>query len=152
MRRFQFRLERVLSLREHVEEQAEQKLAEVSGRYSQIEGELGRLSQEREATFRAGDSASRVDISYRMAQSAYIRYLDQRWGELEAQRAEQAKELEKVQKEYREALKQRKVLDNLRSRRSSEYYREQRRAEGRELDDIGGQMHIRRHEQEGDDG
>jgi flagellar biosynthesis chaperone FliJ len=49
-------------------------------------------------------------------------------------------------------MKQRKVLDNLKSRRSSEYYREQRRAEGRELDDIGGQMSIRRRTQEGDDG
>jgi flagellar FliJ protein len=151
MRRFNFRLERILSLRQHSEDQAEQKLARVSGEYAQLEGELGRLSQEREATFRLGDPASRADINYRIAQSAYISYLETRSVEVESQRAAKAEELDEAQAEYREALKQRKVLDNLKSRRSEEYYKEQRRAEGRELDDIGGQMSIRRREQEGGD-
>lgn len=151
MRRFDFRLERILSLRRHTEDQAEQKLARVSGEYAQLQGELGRLTQEREATFRLGDPASRVDINYRIAQSAYINYLETRSRETESRRAEKAGELDAAQTEYREAMKQRKVLDNLKSRRSDEYYKEQRRAEGRELDDIGGQMSIRRHEQEGGD-
>jgi flagellar FliJ protein len=152
MRRFSFRLERILSLRQHHEDQAEQKLARVSGEYAQLEGEIGRLTQEREATFRLGDAARRADVNYRLAQSRYISYLERRSVEVESRRAEKAGELESAQAEYREALKQRKVLDNLKSRRSSEYYREQRRAEGRELDDIGGQMSIRRRTQEGDDG
>ncbi|MFO7781010.1 MAG: flagellar export protein FliJ [Spirochaetia bacterium] len=151
MRRFDFRLERILSLRRHTEDQAEQKLARVSGEYSQLQGELGRLTQEREATFRLGDPASRADINYRIAQSAYINYLETRSREVESRRVEKAGELDAAQTEYREAMKQRKVLDNLKTRRSDEYYREQRRAEGRELDDIGGQMSIRRHEQEGGD-
>ncbi|MFP4373616.1 MAG: flagellar export protein FliJ [Spirochaetaceae bacterium] len=151
MRRFDFRLERILSLRKHGEEQAEQKLARVSGEYARLAGELGRLTQEREATFRLGDAASRADINYRIAQSAYIRYLETRTREVESRRAEKAGELDTAQAEYREALKHRKVLDNLKDRRSEEYYREQRRAEGRELDDIGGQMSIRRREQEGGD-
>jgi flagellar FliJ protein len=151
MRRFDFRLERILSLRKHTEDQAEQKLARVSGEYAQLQGELGRLTQEREATFRLGDPESRADINYRIAQSAYINYLETRSRDVESRRAEKAGELGAAQSEYREALKQRKVLDNLKSRRSDEYYREQRRAEGRELDDIGGQMSIRRHEQEGGD-
>mgnify|MGYP006278986335 CR=1 FL=1 len=151
MRRFDFRLERILSLRKHTEDQAEQKLARVSGEYAQLQGELGRLTQEREATFRLGDPASRADINYRIAQSAYINYLETRSRDVESRRAEKAGELDAAQTEYREAMKQRKVLDNLKSRRSDEYYREQRRAEGRELDDIGGQMSIRRHEQEGGD-
>ncbi len=151
MRRFDFRLERILSLRKHTEDQAEQKLARVSGEYAQLQGELGRLTQEREATFRLGDPASRADINYRIAQSAYIDYLENQSREVESRRAEKAGELDAAQTEYREAMKQRKVLDNLKSRRSGEYYKEQRRAEGRELDDIGGQMSIRRHEQEGGD-
>ena len=151
MRRFDFRLERILSLRRHSEDQAEQKLARVSGEYAQLQGELGRLTQEREATFRLGDPASRADINYRIAQSAYINFLESRSRDMESRRAEKAGELDSAQSEYREAMKQRKVLDNLKSRRSDEYYKEQRRAEGRELDDIGGQMSIRRHEQEGGD-
>jgi flagellar FliJ protein len=151
MRRFDFRLERILSLRKHTEDQAEQKLARVSGEYAQLQGELGRLTQEREATFRLGDPESRADINYRIAQSAYINYLETRSRDVESRRAEKAGELDAAQTEYREAMKQRKVLDNLKTRRSDEYYREQRRAEGRELDDIGGQMSIRRHEQEGGD-
>jgi flagellar FliJ protein len=151
MRRFEFRLERILSLRQHFEDQAEQKLARVSGEYTQLQGELGRLSQEREATFRLGDARSRADVNYRIAQSAYIHYLESRSVEVESQRAEKAGELESARAEYREALKRRKVLDNLKTRRSDEYYKEQRRAEGRELDDIGGQMNIRRRTQEGDD-
>ena len=151
MRRFDFRLERILSLRKHTEDQAEQKLARVSGEYAQLQGELGRLTQEREATFQLGDAASRADINYRIAQSAYINYLESRSRDVESRRSEKAGELDAAQTEYREAMKQRKVLDNLKSRRSDEYYKEQRRAEGRELDDIGGQMSIRRHEQEGGD-
>ncbi len=151
MRRFDFRLERILSLRRHSEDQAEQKLARVSGEYAQLQGELGRLTQEREATFRLGDPASRADINYRIAQSAYINFLESRSRDMESRRAEKVGELDSAQSEYREAMKQRKVLDNLKSRRSDEYYKEQRRAEGRELDDIGGQMSIRRHEQEGGD-
>jgi len=152
MRRFDFRLERILSLRRHTEDQAEQKLARVSGEYSRLESELGRLSEEREATFRMGDTAARADVNYRIAQGAYISYLESRSVEVEARRAEVAGELEEARAEYREAMKHRKVLDNLKDRRSNEYYREQRRAEGRELDDIGGQMNIRRREQEGGDG
>lgn len=152
MRRFAFRLERILSLRRHTEDQAEQKLARVSGEYTRIQGELGRLSEERDATFRLGDDATRADVAYRLAQSAYLSYLDQRTGTLESERSEKAEELESARSEYREALKHRKVLDNLKTRRSDEYYKEQRRAEGRELDDIGGQMSIRRSEQEGGDG
>jgi flagellar FliJ protein len=151
MRRFQFRLERILNLRQHSEDQAEQKLARVYGEYAQLEGELGRLSQERDATFRLGDYDARVDVAYRIAQSAYITYLEQRAGNVEARRAEKETELEKARGEYREAMKQRTVLDNLKSRRSEEYYKEQRRAEGRELDDIGGQMSIRQHKEEGGD-
>jgi flagellar protein FliJ len=151
MRRFDFRLERILSLRKHTEDQAEQKLARVSGEYAQLQGELGRLTQERESTFRLGDPASRADINYRIAQSAYINYLESRSRDVESRRAEKVGELDAAQSEYREAMKQRKVLDNLKNRRSDEYYKEQRRAEGRELDDIGGQMSIRRHEQEGGD-
>ena len=151
MRRFDFRLERILSLRKHSEDQAEQKLARVSGEYAQLQGELGRLTQEREATFRLGDPASRADINYRIAQSAYINFLESRSRDMESRRAEKVGELDSAQSEYREAMKQRNVLDNLKSRRSDEYYKEQRRAEGRELDDIGGQMSIRRHEQEGGD-
>ena len=151
MRRFQFRLERILNLRQHTEDQAEQNLARVYGEYARLEGELGRLSQERDATFRLGDYGARADISYRMAQSAYITYLEQRAGHVEAERAEIETELEKARGEYREAMKQRKVLDNLKTRRSEEYYKEQRRAEGRELDDIGGQMSIRQHKEVGGD-
>ena len=151
MRRFDFRLARILSLRKHTEDQAEQKLARVSGEYAQLQGELGRLTQEREATFRLGDPASRADINYRIAQSAYINYIENRSRDVESRRAEKAGELDAAQSEYREAMKQRKVLDNLKDRRSGEYYKEQRRAEGRELDDIGGQMSIRRHEREGGD-
>lgn len=152
MRRFDFRLERILSLRRHSEDQAEQKLARVSGEYVRLEAELGRLAEERDATFRLGDTSVRADVNYRIAQGAYISYLETRSVEVEAQRAEKAGELEDARAEYREAMKHRKVLDNLKSRRSDEYYREQRRAEGRELDDIGGQMSIRRREQEGGDG
>lgn len=152
MRRFDFRLERILSLRRHTEDQAEQKLARVSGEYARLESELGRLAEEREATFRMGDTAARADVNYRIAQGAYISYLESRSVEVEARRAEVEGEVEEARAEYREAMKHRKVLDNLKNRRSDEYYREQRRAEGRELDDIGGQMSIRRREQEGGDG
>ncbi|MFP3958905.1 MAG: flagellar export protein FliJ [Spirochaetaceae bacterium] len=151
MHRFRFRLERILSLRRHSEEEAERRLGRVSGEYAHLEGELGRLTEEREATFRLGDDARRADVSYRLAQDAYLSFLKQRSEAIEAERAKKAQELEKARTEYREASKRRTVLDNLKERRSAEYYREQRRAEGRELDDIGGRMSIRRREQEGDD-
>jgi len=137
MRRFQFRLERLLELRRWKERERELALAKILGECLLLENRITQIGAEigasRLAVFTHG---ARVDVEAMSRRELYVRRLA---GERErTQRAldEKRREMEKVRARYLEASRDRKVLDKLKERRASEYYDHQRDEEFKSVDDM----------------
>lgn len=136
MKRFQFRLERVLKLRAYHEREWELKLAAATGECVALEEQIRSVVREKRESFHALSGSYTTDISYRMSQEAYLTYLERRLESLENTLMQKQEEREKIAEQYRQAMMERKVLDKLKERRSGEYYREQLNHEHKALDEV----------------
>jgi flagellar FliJ protein len=145
LRRFLFRLERLLALRRHVERQWEIKLAEATGACALLERRIAEINEAIDAGIR-DRFADVAHVSYEglLVNELYVRRL---MGELDRRREEleyKKKEREEIQKQYLEHSKKRKVLDKLKEKRETEYYRDQEREEFKAADDMSSGSFIRR--------
>ncbi len=137
MRRFRFRLEKLLDLRRHTERQWELKLAEATGAVALVQRRISEIGEEmtagRAERFRETKVAS-FDTLY--ANELYLKRLEDelvvKKEELERKMAERAE----IQKEYLEHSKKRKVLDKLKERKEEEYYKEQLNEDFKVADEI----------------
>jgi flagellar FliJ protein len=138
MRRFHFRLEPFLRLREYKEQESKLKMAEVTGSVVDLENRLSALGNERVQSFgvAAGTGSGALDISELESRERYVARLDRQTRELRHELEHEEERREQVRQELNEAMKQRKVLDALKTRRAEEYYAEARRAEAKQLDDL----------------
>jgi len=142
MRAFQFKLEKILELRLYEERQCELKLAEATGRCNALHRQIQERNRRKREVFRErgplkGDLSSFLLIehfSWRMKQEIE---------ELELELEEAEKQRLAMQREFLEASKRRKILDKLKERKQRVYYREQMKAEQKNLDDISSSMYIR---------
>jgi flagellar protein FliJ len=135
MRRFRFKLEKLLELRGFHERKAELVLAEKAGRCSLLENELRGNAEARARTGREMFSVGRMLADYRAAE-LYIVRLDRDRDKLTEELAAAELEREKARLEYIEKRKAREVLDKIKERRQGEYYRLAKREEIKALDDI----------------
>ena len=128
-------MERILSLRKHVERQWEYKLAEATGKCVAIERQInGNLQRKaREITDRF---ALRLSAQELIASHLFTTRLDKENGEFEVELAERIREREIVQDGFLNASKERKVLDKLKERRAEENLRLQRSEDVNRIDDI----------------
>lgn len=137
MRRFQFRLERLLDLRRWREREWELALAKVLGECLLLENRITEIAAligtSRLAAFTAG---TRVDVEAMARRELYVQRLLAERTRAQAALEEKRREMEKVRAKYLEVSKERKVLDKLRERRSVEYYDRQRDEEYRTADDM----------------
>ena len=143
MHRFVFRLEGLLRIRRHVEEQCELVLAEVSGRCVRLERSMRDLAAERVGHLACSLDGMLMDFEELRSRTLYLRRLDR---DLERARAERARlevERTKAQAAYFKASRDRKVLDRLKERRSGEYYKKQLYEDSKVLDEVGQNMHGR---------
>ena len=137
MRRFRFRLERFLDLRRWKERERELALAKVLGEVLVLEhriGEIGELIAG--SLFGEYRREKRIDVEALARRELYAQRLAQ---ERERRRAElvvKQGELDEARARYREASKERKVLEKLRERRETEYYEQAVDEEYREIDDM----------------
>ena len=168
MRRFAFRLQRLLDLKRATEREREIELAIATGKCVSIERRLAEIVAIKgtgaavgrrfdAATQPAGDSrggtVSRSLVSPEVAQrlpledlAAFDRYharLDQETVQLRADLEQRRSELAEVTGRYRQAMRERAVLDKLRERREREYRRERNRIEQRETDEIAASLQQR---------
>ncbi len=137
MRRFHFRLQRLLELRAYRERQWEARLAEITGTCMK----LSRRIEQTRVDARAGFSldyrqGARLDLELLSARERYLARLDHERRALQQELTQRLQDREEVRAGYLEASRERKVLDKLRERREAEYYSEQRMEEHRVLDDI----------------
>lgn len=143
MRRFAFKLEKILELRRHAERQWERKLADVTRRVVAVEREIEAWAVRRHDTARFGAGPGTVDMMLLQSREDYINRIDQRVRELQHQVLALETERAKVREDYVRASSRRKALTRLKERRSAEYYRGALREEARVLDEIAATRLIR---------
>ncbi len=137
MRRFQFRLERFLELRRWKEREWEIALAKIQGECLLLENRIEEIGTEIGAIRLTGFvSGTRIDVEWMARRDQFVQRLAVERERTRERLVERRKELEKVRASYLEASKERKVLDKLKERTSSEYYRHQIDEEFKTIDDI----------------
>jgi flagellar FliJ protein len=137
VKQFRFKLETVLDLRLHREQETKIALGKAVGALSLIEHNLEELTQER---FNAGKE--RFSPAYGAADilvhDLYIRRLEETQDRLLQEAAAAELKVEEARDEYLEASRDRKVLDKIKEKRRREYNKAREYGEIKNLDDISG--------------
>ncbi len=132
MRRFRFDLEGIRTLREHREREQRFRLAGITAECNRLEQEAERLEQERRSV-----GATRMEtIGDLRARETYLGRLSERIADLRRRRRELEPKRREAQEAFLEARKERSALESVRETRERAHYKEERRREGHELDDI----------------
>jgi flagellar FliJ protein len=134
MKRYNFRLERILELRRHRERLWEMKLAEITGQCVRLENHIQDLQNEKDehSGFEAAGVYSATDV---LVRQAFRSRLEHEMHETGRQLEEASRKREEVNHSYLEAARERKVLDKLKERKAEEYYEEQRRKEEKTMNE-----------------
>ena len=143
MRRFRFRLERLLALKRYGEREWEIKLARATGACVLTQQSIARSRRAWAESFRAF-RAGGLDLEGMLSAEAYRKRMEATVERLQAELERQSAELEEVRKGYLSASRERKVLAKLKERREAEYMRDQRRQEFNSMDEVASVAHGRR--------
>ncbi|MBQ4498230.1 MAG: flagellar export protein FliJ [Spirochaetaceae bacterium] len=134
MKAFKFSLQKILDLRLFAEEQAKLALAAAIAESDRIKNSLKEIAQSRvEANH---ERSVCTDITGHIAIENYINRLDIRKEELLEELASAELVVEEKRAAYNEAMKQRKVLSNLKDKKFAEYKKQYNKAAEIELDDM----------------
>lgn len=134
MRRFSFKLERLLRLREHAEKDWETKLGEVTSRCNVCRRkiDMNNRAHSRILSERAGNTS----LDNLIVSELYMKRMRESVISLRQDLLELDKEREGIQKKFLEASRERKILQKLKERKEQEFYKEQIKEEMKVLDDI----------------
>ncbi|MDR0403263.1 MAG: flagellar export protein FliJ [Treponema sp.] len=137
MRRFHFKLEKILALRLNREHETELELGRAIGALTELENRIKALAEERAAAAasRFGKTRGAAEI---LSYDNYILRLDRTKDALVGAAAKAELAVEEARAVYIEASRDRKVLDKLKERRQKEYRRSMLAEEVKTLDDISG--------------
>ena len=135
MKRFVYRLDRLLSLRRHKEEEWERNLAVATGKVVGTQREIEERVKQKAGAL-VGQYRGGAEVLHLLATNAYMRRLDQEIEHRQHLLVQYQLEREKVTERYLLASRDRKILDRLKEKRAAEYRKEQRIEEVKELDDI----------------
>ena len=146
MRRFRFPMQKLLDLKSYREGEWEIKLGEITGRMEELRRRIEGCADRRRRGFelRAGSGSDRFAL---VAADNYVRRMEQEQGRLRERLTSLALEREEIQACYLKASRERKVFDKLREKQEGEYYKEARKSETREADDLNGSASARGIEQ-----
>lgn len=134
MKRFNFSLQKVLDFREFERKEAEAELGKAVAEETKIQNTLDSIAQEHAASVRLADSTT--DVSGMLSVQNYFRLLENQ-KEQAVMDLTQAKVLtEEKRDKMREAMKNCKVLENLRDARKKAWKKENQKAEENDIDDI----------------
>lgn len=137
MRRFHFRLQSILELRQKQADEKRLVLGAASQRCSAIEREITSRRERRHLllsdTHTLGSAGS---LDERRAVEAYALRLEGESRKLEVQLVDAEKEREAAAKAYRDARQKADVLERLRSRREATYTEQQKRDEQLRVDEV----------------
>lgn len=139
-KRFTFRLDPLLRIREHAEQQRKAKLAEVNGRLNEQTRRAQRYDQmvrDEHHELRQNHLVGPLDVGRLAHHRRYVNSLMKATVQTLVERARTQQESHKAQRELVEAVKQRKVIEKLRERRLDQWQHDMDKAEQAELDEMG---------------
>lgn len=142
MKRFHFKLEKVLEFRRYHEEEWELKLAKVGSECLALENKIKNLAKQLTA-----GSRQKFDFGLNIDTLANYELYNRRIHvEIENTQQELARkelEREKIKEKYLEAAKDRKVMDKLKEKAANRFYKEQEKEEEKITDEISNNLHFR---------
>ena len=145
MKRFHFRLERLLELRSYRERQWLAKLAAASGHCIRLSQRITEASVAARGAFYIDIKRGReLDLSLLSYREHYINRMNLEQKKLKKELEEKLRRRSEVQKEYQEVSRDKKVLEKLRSKRESEYYAQAKLEEFKIADDLNSSQFIRK--------
>ena len=145
MKRFHFRLERLLELRSYRERQWLAKLAAASGHCIRLSQRITEASVAARGAFYIDIKRGReLDLSLLSYREHYINRMNLEQKKLKKELEEKLRRRSEVQKRYQEVSRDKKVLEKLRSKRESEYYAQAKLEEFKIADDLNSSQFIRK--------
>lgn len=148
MKRFNYRFQRILELKERIEEARKAELGEAVAVLNQEQASLEQLMRTQETYQHLEQPAAPCNLNLLGLNANYVLRL-QREVLIQLERIEG---IQRVVDERRsnliEATKEKRVYEVLRERAESEYKLQRKRYEQEQLDEVGGQLYLRAAEQE----
>ena len=149
MRRFTFKLEKVLELRQSVEREWELKLADATRKVIDTETRISDWGAKRGEVSSLHAGVGRLDMVLLWSREDYLNRVDQQVELLQRRLVVQEEERSEVRDGYLEASSKRKALSKLKEKRSEEYYHDALREEAKAIDEVAGTQAVKRiHESE----
>ena len=152
MKRFHFRLERLLELRSYRERQWLAKLAAASGLCTRLSRRITENGEAARGAFyidpRRGHELDHSLLTYR---EHYINRLGQEQVKLKEELEEKMRQRAQVQSKYQEVSRDKKVLEKLKEKRESDYYSQAKLEEFKEVDDLNSSQFIRKSQMRGNE-
>jgi flagellar FliJ protein len=146
MKRFQFRLEKLLKIRKYREREWELKLADITGQCIVLEKKIVASKDNISHTLDERSAfGGTIDIYELIANEMYIARMKQDIVNAGIELEEKKRQREKVKKKFLEVSKQKKILEKLKQRKEEEYYNEAKKEEFKTLDEINAGDVIRKH-------
>lgn len=146
MKRFSFKLQRLLEIREKKEEEAKVELSKASGAYQyEIQRKQKVLSTIDDYRHEIASSHAQLDIRKLRHYDQYIKASDFAVLELDKLIEEKRQIMEKYLARYTEAKRDRRAVEILKEKALERYNDEQKKEEQAESDEIGSQNYIRTH-------
>jgi len=149
MKRFNFRFQRILKIKERMEEARKIALGKVIAVLNLEQERLADLEQTRMLYRQGGQEllALQLDPSLLSLNVSYLQRLQREIQEQRMRIQQVEKAVEEKRQELMEATKERRVYEILKERAVEDYRREQKRQERIMLDEVGGQLYMRRESQ-----
>jgi flagellar FliJ protein len=147
VKRFRFRLERLLELRAYREREALYRLAEATGHCVRLARRIQETESQRGPAFRSAPGGAGVlDLGLFAYRERYLAWLEATRRRLSEELARREKQRLEVQARYLEAAREHKVLEKLKERRAAEHRRQARIEEYNVLDDVAASQFLRARE------
>jgi flagellar FliJ protein len=151
VKRFHFRLERLLDIRSYRERQWLAKLAAASGLCTRLSRRITENGEAARGAFyidtRKGHELDLFLLTYR---EHYINRLGQEQKKLREELEEKMRQRAQVQSRYQEVSRDKKVLEKLKEKREADYYNQAKLEEFKETDDLNSSQFIRKSRMRGD--
>jgi len=145
MRRFQFRLERLLELRRYREREWELKLAQATGLCIMIQNRIKEIDiQTKRTTAALFTRGAIADYAFQISSELFMERLRQERKMREEELIKRKIERDKVQKTYLEYSKKRKVLEKLKEKQEEEYYSQMKKEDFKVMDDMNNGVYTRK--------
>ena len=144
MKRFQFKLQRLLEYREHLEKQEQDKFSKVLGQYVGTEQIIETAHQNKNRVLKESQSfIDKGDLHLFYYREKARKGLQTKMNDFTKILQEQAIPLENARKNLLEAMKNKKAIDILKQKAKTKHQEEMQKEEQMDLDEFGATAYLR---------